>query len=176
MRDTRPLPSREELLATFDYDPETGVLRWKAPRRKIRVGDVAGSLQKSGRIAVGSREKKIYAHRIIWKMMTGEEPPEIDHKDTDPANNRWANLRTADRFTNNQNRRKSAGTSSRFKGVRWHTQRKCWEARITAYRKERHLGTFDSEEDAGEAYRVASQLYHGAFGNACVFTNPSIAA
>jgi hypothetical protein len=165
MRETRPLPSREDLLATFGYDPETGILRWKAPRRKIRVGDIAGAVQKSGHVAVGGRKNRAYAHRIIWKMMTGEEPPEIDHRDTDGSNNRWGNLRASDRAGNNRNQRKLTPGTSGFKGVHWSSQKQGWVAKIMANRKSKHLGTFEDEGAAARAYQKASPIYHGAFGN-----------
>ncbi len=52
--------------------------------------------------------KKIAAHRIIWKLMTGETPEEVDHINRDGHDNRWANLREVDRSLNcvNQSTRK----------------------------------------------------------------------
>lgn len=161
----RPLPSREELLATFTYDPESGLLRWKSPGKKRRVGDIAGRRMKSGHIALFSRDKSIYAHRAIWKMVFGTEPPEIDHWDNDPSNNRLGNLRASDRAGNNRNQRKLKPGTSRFKGVYWCKQKAAWHARIMVNRHYRHLGFFQIEEEASAAYSRAAPLYHGQFAN-----------
>lgn len=162
----RPLPSKEELLATFDYDPETGILRWKTARKKVRVGDIAGALQKTGYLAIGNAARRAYAHRIIWKMMTGEEPPEIDHRDWDKSNNRWVNLRAANRTGNTRNQRKLKAGTSKYRGVSWNRRRDAWRAKITVDRRDIHLGFFEDEDAAAQAYRKASEKYHGTFGNA----------
>jgi len=44
------------------------------------------------------------------------------------------------------------GRSSKYRGVCWLKQRKAWRARIEVHGKREHLGYFDSEERAAEAY------------------------
>jgi hypothetical protein len=106
--------------------------------------------------------KQVHAHRIIWKMVTGEEPPsEIDHRDRDRANNRWANLRAATRTTNMANIAVRADNKVRLKGAyRDHTGR--YRAQIKAGRRI-HLGRFDTAEEAHEAYCKASRELFGDF-------------
>jgi hypothetical protein len=105
------LPPVGYLRARLSYDPETGALRWKArPKDQFATAsdwathwlaksaeDRAESLQEStGYYRVWLNGHYYRAHRVIWKLMTGDEPPEtIDHVDGDRLNNRWANLRAA---------------------------------------------------------------------------------
>lgn len=155
----RTLPSQSELLRLFDYDPETGALT------RLSTGTVIRARGGTGHVQAGVANQVWYAHRIIWKMMTGEDPPEVDHIDLNPGNNRWNNLRAADRAQNNANRGLNKNNSSGFKGVRLH---KCgrWVARITVNRKEYHLGLFDTAEEAHAAYASAAERFCGEFARA----------
>lgn len=73
----------------------TGVLT------RLSTGRVVKGSQKSKYVIVGIGSKTYLAHRIIWKMKTGEDPVEIiDHHDCDSVNNRWVNLRQAEQKEN----------------------------------------------------------------------------
>jgi hypothetical protein len=50
---------------------------------------------------------------------------------------------------NAQNRRKRAGTSSRYRGVTWVKARGKWQAQVTLNGRRLNLGRFDSEDEAG---------------------------
>lgn len=152
-----PLPDAERLSSLLDYDPETGELRWK------KTGRVIAAKSKTGHIQVGFEGRVLYAHRVIWKLVSGADPSdEIDHANCDPSDNRWVNLRQADRVTNNANRRTNKNNTSGFKGVRMH---KCgkWVSRITVCREEIHLGLFDTPQQAYAAYCDAANKYFGEF-------------
>ena len=104
----KPLPSQNELLRLFDYDPLTGILRWRVrphAHSGRREGDEAGNLVVLG-YRVVTIDYEIYkVHRVIWKMMTGEDADTVDHIDRDKVNNRLANLRDATPSEQNYNRR-----------------------------------------------------------------------
>ena len=87
----------------------------------------------------------------------------IDHRDRDGLNNVRSNLRYATRAQNraNSTRPKSATASSRFKGVTLIPAR--WVARITVDGKSTKLGTFHTEEEAGEAYAAAARRLYPEF-------------
>jgi hypothetical protein len=103
------------------------------------------------------------AHRLIFCMMTGDWPQKlIDHKDRDGLNNRWANLREADRAQNQHNRGKRKDNPSGYKGVRAPKKGK-WHARITVNRKSIHLGAFLSPEEAARAYDRAALRHFGEY-------------
>ena len=95
----RPLPSQEELKEALDYNEHTGVLTWKATEKQ------AGTIQSNG-LRICFNYNRYLAHRIIWMMMTGEDPGKlsIDHKNRDNTDNRWENLRLATQDQQNLNR------------------------------------------------------------------------
>lgn len=79
------IPSVEYLKECFTYDPKTGILTWNhRPRhhhkleREVKrfntnyAGKEAGRLTTSGYREVVLDGSYISAHRIIWKLRTGE--------------------------------------------------------------------------------------------------------
>jgi hypothetical protein len=89
------------LKQAFDYDPETGVFRYRqmmiGNRGQIIAmrGDRAGHLHKrSGYWRINWGGKYFFVHRLAWLWMTREWPEmSLDHIDRDKSNNRWKNLR-----------------------------------------------------------------------------------
>ena len=91
----------------FSYDPDTGVFRYRIDTYNCikRAGDIAGWQRPDRRIMISCDAKEYRAHRLAWMMMTGSWPAfEIDHRDLDPSNNRWQNLREATSSQNQANR------------------------------------------------------------------------
>lgn len=106
------------------------------------------------------------AHRVIWKMTTGEDPVEVDHKDQDQGNNKKQNLRNVSSSINCRNRAVRAVNSSGVVGVYQRGDK--FVARIKLDQKARHLGTFGTKEAAVAARKWAevtngfSSLHGGA--------------
>lgn len=162
-----PLPTRARLLELLEYDEESGALRWRyrpdAPKsRNARwAGKPALACVNADGYHHGTIEgRTAYAHRVIFKMMTGLEPPQIDHDDGDKGNNRWRNLFAATAVDNARNAKARSTNRSgrtgvhRAKGGRWAAQIR------TGRGKRRHLGTFSSFDDAVAA-RVAAEAEIG---------------
>ena len=163
----KPLPSQARLRELLDYDPLTGGLVWKFGRG----GEAAGSpacYRMAKYLGICVDYEKYVAHRVIWVWMTGEDPGdmEIDHIDRDPRNNRWDNLRLADVGQNRSNvaARNKTGLP---KGV-FPSSAKCesYFARIQRNGKKHYLGTFNTPEEAHEAYCQAAAHLHGEFAAA----------
>lgn len=151
--------THEQLLRVMKYDPKTGIFVWKISGRKYKKGDTATKNTQSMGYQTIVLQKKIYtAHVLAWFYMTGQWPVfEIDHKDTCRINNKWENLRPATRTQNCMNSRVSKNNSSGFKGVGK------MNGRFRAYIRGKHLGMFDTAEEAAVAYDTAATAYAGDF-------------
>ncbi|CDY79502.1 Phage-associated homing endonuclease [Caballeronia glathei] len=100
-----------------------------------------------------------------WAIYYGEFVPLIDHKNLVPSENWIDNLRKATHSQNQHNRSLSKNNKSGFKGVCWHAQNRKWRAYIVVNWKQRHLGLFDTPEEAHLAYCKAADELHGLFAN-----------
>lgn len=179
----RPLPTQDELRNILRYNPETGSLFWR--RRPVSmfegVTESAEFTSKkwngrfAGRIALNHKSKGGYksgscfgkqyqAHRIIWKLMTGDEPETIDHINGNPSDNRWKNLRGASRVENQKNMAMRKDNSSGVVGVSWQPAKKRWFAYLNSAGKRVNIGRFKSFQDAVAA-RKAAEIQYGFHPN-----------
>jgi hypothetical protein len=119
---TRPELTQARLKELLHYDPETGVFtrkfRWGESRD---IGSVIGYKTDRGYVEIVLDSTKYRAHRLAWFYVHGVWPSaEIDHRDTDRANNRLTNLREATGFENHQNERRARkNNKSGYLGVCW---------------------------------------------------------
>jgi len=156
--------TQDEIKSLLSYDPESGLFVWKKSYHTSRIGQIAGHVDGEGYIRIGISAKAYVAHRLAWVYMTGRWPEaEIDHINAVKADNRWANLREASRWENSGNTPTAKNNSSGFKGIYWHSGRQKWYAAIRYYKKKIHLGSFDTVQDAANAYAKASHELYGRF-------------
>lgn len=156
-----------ELVETFSYDPETGVITWKSRRNKgsIKAGSVAGCLKKNGYVRIQYKKQMLLAHRVAWVIHFKKWPTDIlDHVNKDPSDNRICNLREATHQQNMMNRPASKCNPTGSKGVSLYNNGK-YRARIVANGVRHHLGKFTSLEEASQAYKRAAILLHGDFAS-----------
>ncbi len=155
--------TQQFLLEVFEY--RNGNLFWKVDRRGNKLkGKQANRLKKSnGYQEITLNKKKFYAHRVIFMMIHGRWPEQIDHIDGDRSNNLIENLREANNAENNRNTKLRATNTSGFKGVVYNKLNKNYNASITVNYKSIHLGCFDTPEDAHKAYKKAALELHGDF-------------
>jgi hypothetical protein len=154
----------ERLREMLHYDPETGVFTYRMPRKRIRVGNVAGYQRPDGYRRIKLDKQFDYAHRLAWLYMTGEWPTfDIDHANGKPADNRWANLRQATTTQNLANSRKPASNRSGFKGACWDASKRKWLASIKVNGRNKFLGRFDCPAEAHRADVEAAEKLHGEF-------------
>lgn len=151
--------TQAQLHELFDYDGHTGNLIWKVARQGIRVGDVAGCINTRGYRTIRLSGCGYLAHRLIWMHHHGKLPDrQIDHIDRDKLNNRIENLRDVPQSINLLNRDKPNKTG--FAGVT--KARNKFRAGLGIFGKTVHLGTFDTAEEAHEAFKIAHVAAYGA--------------
>lgn len=91
---------------------------------------------------------------------------DIDHKDGNPANNRWDNLREATDSQNLANSKLAKNNTSGAKGVWLEKATGRWNSYITVRGKRIYLGTYDTVAEAGAAYEASARLHFGEFARA----------
>lgn len=153
----------EYLKARLHYDPETGAfVRVGSSQRPDLLGKAAGWQRPDGYIGISVDSKGYLAQVLAWLYMTGIYPDfQIDHRNTNKADNRWNNLRKSDKSRNAQNMRLAHRDNKAGRlGV---TQRRySFEARIRAAGQNISLGFFPSAEGAHTAYVAAKRQLHEA--------------
>lgn len=156
-------PTAARVRELFDYDADTGELRWKVrTSKRIRVGDVAGSRHGAGYVQVNVDGNNYLAHRVIWLFVHGEWPQEdIDHINGSRTDNRIVNLRDVSRMVNMENlRAPTSRNTSGYLGVSWSQKDGRWVSHITHAGRVQHIGAFLSKEDAYEAYLRTKRMVH----------------
>ncbi len=152
--------TQEYLRSVVSYDPESGIFRRTRCRRTDWIGKEAGYLIKGYR-QVSIDNRRHAAHKLAWLYMYNEWPEFLDHINGDRDDNRICNLRVATKTQNLRNTCKKKTNTSGYKGVS-HRRNK-WRAYITVDWKTKHLGVFNTPEEAHAAYCVAAHKYHGEF-------------
>jgi hypothetical protein len=170
---SRIMPSQDVLRQRLHYDPETGVLTFNHQSRECFASDgqfkqwntryggkVAG--RRVGKYwAISLYKHECYAHRIIWKWMTGEEPSVIiDHIDRNELNNRWSNLRAAT-YSQSQGNTRGGNNITGLKGAFFDPRKR--SKPFYAKLQNINLGTFATAQEAHEAYCIAAQAKFGEF-------------
>jgi hypothetical protein len=133
----------------WNYNPITGDI-YSHTGRIIKGRNTNGYIQCS--IGTGKDIISIGAHQFAWFITNNEIPNVIDHIDRDITNNKIVNLRNVNLQINQFNRN--------AKGCRFHKRDKVWIASISKDKKQIHLGTFNNEQDATQAYLDAKKIYH----------------
>lgn len=159
----------------LDYDPVTGVFTWKVniytgkndSRVQVSKGDVAGCVVKPlGYIRIGYRRKYIEAQRLAWLFTYGPiESGVIDHKDSNPTNNKISNLRLATSSQNAYNAKLAKNNTSGVKGVTWNSKQGTWSARVSVEGVRYVLGSFKDKNEAEQAVKAFREQHHGEYVN-----------
>lgn len=147
----------------LDYNPDTGIFKWRVKRGPAKPGDTAGCLCKRNGYVVICVDRKLYgAHRLAWLHVHGEWPAgEIDHRFGRRSDNRIRLLRDASTTFNRENLRKPhRDSTSGYLGVSWSKARQKWVANICSQRKQRRLGFFDEPAEAHAAYIAEKRRIH----------------
>lgn len=155
------MPGSDELNRELRYDPLTGELYWRVPRRNRVLGIRAGGVK--GRYRYITIDGVNYLeHRVIWVMVHGSIPPgkEIDHIDRDRYNNKLENLRLVTRRENVLNSGVASSTCSKYTGVTKSVTPGKYTAGFSINSNRVNLGTYTTEESAYDAYCQAIIEYN----------------
>ena len=148
-------PSSDELKELLIYNKETGIFTWKQGRFS---GKQAGFTRSDGYVQIKVKNKPYLAHRLAWLYVTGAFPLLfIDHIDHNKDNNVFTNLREVTKAENCQNVER--------KGIRKRQER--YDARIMVNGQSKFLGSFDTEDEAKQAYLTAKKELHTVASTNC---------
>lgn len=154
--------TQARLRELFEYDAATGVVTRKITvGRRGPAGAIVGCLTQKGYLSVRIDGRFFLLHRVIFMYVHGRMPAaQIDHINGIKTDNRIANLREATEPENSQNVKAHRDSSSGLLGVSWRESHGKWRASIGVDGVHKHLGYFDSKEDAYRAYKAAKRELH----------------
>lgn len=147
--------TQQRLKEILSYDPITGEwTRIKSTSNSCKVGDKVGLIGTWGYRRIKIDGKKYQSGRLAWLYMTGEWPDgEIDHINRNPCDDAWVNLRVVSKSRNQWNTGTRSDNKSGVPGVRFDGTK--WRVAIKIKGKDKHLGLFESFDDAVTARRIA---------------------
>ena len=156
--------TQAQLQTILDYNPATGIFKWRYSRRGAPKGWRAGSITSNGYRVIRLHGVLYLEHRLAWFYVYGTWPPKyIDHKNRAKTNNSIAELRLATQSKNMANATRPKTNTSGYKGVSFHRGAGRWMAGIKVNKKAIYLGLFNTPQQAHAAYVAAAKQHYGAF-------------
>lgn len=167
LMDKHNVITAHELQQIANYDSSTGVFTWKLTiSTRAQIGKEFGSWDMYGYKTVRINKKSYKLHRLAWLYMHGEMPKnDIDHINGIRHDNRIVNLRDVKRKTNLENQTKlyKQKKYTSLIGAYFDKRKNIFYSRISVNNKNIHLGSFETEQKAHDAYISAKRKLH--FGN-----------
>lgn len=171
---TTTLPSQEYLKECFEYDMEKGVLIWK--HRPLNHFSTEQSWKScntrfANKPALNSLNGRNYrhgkldgvpllAHRVIYKLIYGDDPDSTLHSYGNTANNKLESISSGTQEENLKDKKKYKNNVSGVNGVSWDKKPGKWKAYIGVNGRPKHLGYFDKLEEA-VSVRKAAEIEYG---------------
>lgn len=124
---------------------------------KVRWTFVPGRCRARGFFGKGTTRQ--YLHRYVL-YLAGKFYPEVTFANGEPYDCRIVNLKPYRREEEGANRKPFKNNTSRRKGVCFHKLKKKWAAMIRANKRLKHLGYFDTADEAADAYARAFAIAH----------------
>lgn len=152
-------PSREQLAAIFEYDPETGIVTGKESRGNRKAGKAVGHRCSRGYLQVRLEGKNLSVARVAWIIAVGTNPPQIDHINRIRDDNRLANLRESCQTSNARNKKTARNNTSGRSGVSFDKQSGLWKVRIGTGGVRKTVGMFRQFDDAVAARASAEAVF-----------------
>jgi hypothetical protein len=175
-----PLPPAEDLRLALRYVKSSGKIYWRTRDKSafsystscrsiewlaknwnsLWAGKEAyTSTLKNGYKSGSFNGRKYYAHRVIWKMVYGEDPRWVDHVNGDRSDNRITNLRSVGISENGKNATLQRRNISGQPGVLWDRVRSKWSVRITSNWRVFQLGRYKDLDEAIHVRKKAEKTY-----------------
>ena len=134
----------------FTYDSITGII-YGIRGNEIKSKNRGGYIDIKLTIGIDNKRLNLMAHQFGYYCVYKKVVDIIDHIDGDKSNNKIDNLREV---TNQQN----AFNNKMAKGYTY--DRGKYRACIVINAKKIYLGSFDTSEEARQAYLDAKKIYH----------------
>ena len=144
---------------------EDGALVYKDNYKNNKQGAVAGYIDTSTgyvRVSMG-KNKKEYAHRIVWYIHNEETADYVDHINGCRHDNRIENLRSCTQLENTRNRHNAPERVHKLPRNVYRQANNQFRVAMTINNVYKHIGSFSSLEEATEQAKKAREEYYGNF-------------
>lgn len=155
--------TQTKLQELLRYNPDNGVFTWNISKPGCAFGKKVGCVLSDGRIQIMLNYKKYLAHKLAFLYMEGSCPDEVDHKDTNPTNNAWENLRAATHSQNMMNRKVMSHSETGVKNVRFRKDRNTYVVSLVVDGKRRIMGSRKNLQDANLLAIDSRNKHHGEY-------------
>lgn len=167
MSNTKPLPSIDYLRKRLRYEPETGKLFWldyegmpNNWRARWADKEAFTSVTELGYLKGKIDGVTFKSHRVAYAIHHGVWPTLcIDHINGVRNDNRISNLRVVSQQENCHNATMQNNNKSGVNGVHWHKTAGKWVAQIGVNNRMKHLGLFNTIEEAAAARKEAADKH-----------------
>jgi hypothetical protein len=178
-RDVGATPPVDYLRLIFTTSEDGNTLIWRGrpvshfrSERSAKIwntkyaGKPAGYVTDAGYLLICIDYVSYRAHRLLWKMRKGfDSVLDIDHANGNGLDNSEGNLREATRSQNRHNTGAYKCNKTGYKGVFYRKDRGKYVASIRIHGKSKHLGHYDSAEEAHAVYSREAKLLFNNFTN-----------
>lgn len=155
-----PVLSLERLREVLEYDPKTGLFRWKITlSSRAPAGRPAGFHMKNGYIGIAIDNVDYYAHRLAWFTTYERWPFQVDHINCQKSDNRISNLRETNFVGSSVNRPRRKDNTSGATGIHFDKSRQKWLVNVG----HKFHGRFDSKDEAVVHRKKMAALTYGEF-------------